>query len=62
MYVDPRDIEDIAQKIDTVMHDADLRRRLSEAGRRRKDRFNWRKSAAALMDIVTTGSPKRILC
>lgn len=62
IFVDPSDIEDIARKINAVMHDTDLRRRLSEAGRQRKDMFSWQKSTTALMNILKAECPKHIFC
>jgi glycosyltransferase involved in cell wall biosynthesis len=55
LYCNPHDIDDIAQKILSVMSNTGLRHRLSEKGHKRAANFNWRKSAAEFhKDIVET--------
>ncbi len=52
IYCDPRDIQNIADRIIAVMSDADLRRQYTELGRVRADVFTWQKSAAELYRIL----------
>jgi glycosyltransferase involved in cell wall biosynthesis len=40
-YVDPLDTQDIASTLERVLGDPDERRRLSEAGRERAQKFSW---------------------
>jgi len=52
LYCDPRNIDDIAEKIHRIMNDGDGRRRLIERGHKRAARFTWEQSAATLYHIV----------
>ena len=45
LYCDPRDRGSLAQAVEAVLSDAALRKRLSDMGRQRARRFNWRDCA-----------------
>ncbi len=46
LYCDPYDIEDIKEKIKSLLDDSDLRRQMIQRGFSRADEFDWEKSAA----------------
>ncbi len=50
-YVNPHDVEDIAEKMSEVLEDERKRRRLSENGIRQASRFSWERSARELVSI-----------
>lgn len=50
--VDPEDVDDIAAGLEKLLSDADLRKELGEAGRRRAAGFTWEKAAASTLDIL----------
>jgi glycosyltransferase involved in cell wall biosynthesis len=53
LLVAPSDIEGLANAIERLIRDADLRRRLGQAGRARVlDRFDLRKNSALLADVI----------
>lgn len=52
LYCDPYDIEDIGDKINQVLSNADLRSELVRRGLQRAREFNWDKSARKLLDII----------
>jgi glycosyltransferase involved in cell wall biosynthesis len=61
MFFDPYDPEAIADRLDSIMRDADLRGRLAAAGRRNAMRFSWNRAAAeaeALFVQIIEGSTK----
>lgn len=45
LFVDPKDVEGIAEAIGAVLDRPDLRQRLQEEGKRNLARFSWRESA-----------------
>jgi glycosyltransferase involved in cell wall biosynthesis len=52
-YVDPRDPAGLAGALAELAGDAELRRDLSERGRRRAAEFSWRRSARAHLEAYT---------
>jgi glycosyltransferase involved in cell wall biosynthesis len=52
LYFDPRDPAALAERIARVMGDAGLRAELSRRGRERAERFSWRRSAEALLEVI----------
>jgi glycosyltransferase involved in cell wall biosynthesis len=61
MFFDPDDPEAIADRLDSIMRDADLRGRLAAAGRCNAMRFSWNRAAAeaeALFVRIIEGSTK----
>jgi len=57
---DPLDPEDMARRIEEVLESDALRRRLREAGRKRSETFDWKKTAAETLsfyrDVTGAGS------
>ncbi len=53
IYTDPSDIEDIAEKMQLIISDKDLREKLIEAGRKRRVLFNWESTAEKLWEAIT---------
>jgi glycosyltransferase involved in cell wall biosynthesis len=49
LFFDPTDTEDMARAIESLLADADLRRRLAEAGRHRAQQFSWTRTAEATL-------------
>jgi glycosyltransferase involved in cell wall biosynthesis len=49
VYVDPRDVDDMARKIEQIAADEPLRTRLRDAGPAQAARFSWDKCAEATM-------------
>ena len=49
-YFDPLNIDDIAGKIENVIHDEGLRARLKDSGRERLTLFDWDKAARETLD------------
>jgi glycosyltransferase involved in cell wall biosynthesis len=52
LLVDPLDVEAIADGLERVLHDGELRARLAEAGRARAARYTWDAAAAATLDAL----------
>jgi len=52
-YVDPFNIEDIASKIFTLLHDQTYRDQQIKAGLQQADKFTWAKTAKESWDIIT---------
>jgi glycosyltransferase involved in cell wall biosynthesis len=50
--VDPRDVEAIADGLQRVLGDSELRVRLAEAGRRRAAGYTWEAGAAAALEAL----------
>ena len=61
LYCDPRDIDDVAAKIDRIMSDAALRERLIGLGRARAKLFDWQAAAREFFTVLgqLTGIAKR---
>ena len=51
LYFDPENEEEIAECLRRLLTDGDLARSLSEAGRRRARAFDWKRSAADLLEV-----------
>ena len=51
LYFDPRNVEDMAAKMNVILSDEKLRRRLTTAGKLNAGRFDWRKCAEATLEI-----------
>ena len=49
LYFDPNDVDSIANALQRVLDDAELRARLSRLGRERARRFAWTETAAATL-------------
>ena len=47
LYFEPTDVEEMARAIESLLADADLRKRLAEAGRERAKQFSWARTAEA---------------
>lgn len=47
LYFEPTDVEDMAHAIESLLADADLRKRLAEEGRERARQFSWARTAEA---------------
>lgn len=58
IYFDPYDIKDIADKIETVITNNDLRKALIAKGYERVKLYDWEKSVAKLLDIIEEVSNK----
>jgi glycosyltransferase involved in cell wall biosynthesis len=52
LYADPFSAGAIAQKIDSILNDSLLYKKLRQNGIRRATDFNWEKSAASLMETI----------
>lgn len=52
IYVDPEDVEDIAEKIETVITSPDLRRGLIEKGKKQLEKFSWEKAAKETLAVL----------
>ncbi len=51
LYVDPRDVADIAAKTAQAVEDQDVRRKLIEKGHARAREFTWRRAAEAVVKV-----------
>jgi len=51
LLFDPRDPKSVAQQMERVAGDAELRRTMAEKGRQRAGAFSWRKSAEQVLDL-----------
>lgn len=52
LYCDPYSINDMAIKLEALVADADLRRKLKVSGLRNVKRFSWKQSASRLIEII----------
>ncbi|MBD3276680.1 MAG: glycosyltransferase [Candidatus Aegiribacteria sp.] len=50
-FVDPRSVESISEGILDVANSKDLRSRMSASGLRRAEKFDWKKTAAATLEV-----------
>jgi glycosyltransferase involved in cell wall biosynthesis len=57
--VDPREVDDIARGLSAVLTDAELRERLSAAGRRRVLDFTWERCARGSLDAMAEAIRRR---
>lgn len=52
IYFDPKDVDDIAAKIEKVVKDEKLRKELIEKGKKQAAKFNWEKTAKQTLDVL----------
>ena len=52
LYCDPYDIDDIADKINTMLTDKDLRRQFIKNGLKRAEMFSWQKTAISFVRVL----------
>lgn len=52
LYVDPKNVSDIAKKIEKLIADGDLRKKLKEKGFEQVKKFSWEKTAKETLDIL----------
>ena len=52
LYVDPHNIEDIAQKIMVLIRDKEVRQSLVARGKEHVKRFSWEKAAQAHLEVI----------
>ncbi len=50
--VDPEDVDAIAGALEKLLSDAELRKKLGEAGRRRAADFTWKRAAASTLEAL----------
>jgi glycosyltransferase involved in cell wall biosynthesis len=58
VLVDPESIESIADGIQRVLEDAELRARLISAGRERSKQFQWRRCAQETLRVLEEVGPR----
>lgn len=51
VYCDPHDVEDIKYKIEIVLQDSNLQKKMSDSGLKRAKEFTWDKSAAEHVSV-----------
>jgi glycosyltransferase involved in cell wall biosynthesis len=54
LLVSPARVEEIAQAIERIVTDQDLRERLGERGLKRAQRFSWNQTCARVRDLIAT--------
>ena len=52
LYVDPENVDDIADKIEKVVSDKKLREELIEKGKKQITKFSWEKAAKETLDVL----------
>ena len=52
LYIDPYDVDDIKDKIETLISDENLQKELIEKGFKNIKRFSWEKSAEKIIEII----------
>lgn len=52
LYVDPKDYKDLANKINTIVNNNEIRNTLIEKGRKRALEFSWEKAAKEVLNIM----------
>lgn len=58
LYFDPLNEEDMAEKMEQVLHDESLREQLVAAGRERVRQYSWQRCAEATMAVYEEITPK----
>lgn len=58
LYVNPEDVNDIAEKITRVVKDKDLRKELSEKGKKQAAKFSWEKTAKETLKVLVDVAAK----
>jgi glycosyltransferase involved in cell wall biosynthesis len=59
LYFDPTATDDIAEKMETVLLQADVAQRLRQAGVKRAQEFSWEKCAAATLAVLQNVGARR---
>ena len=59
LLVDPKDVQDIANKMELLYKDETLRSKLIEAAKTQSQKFNWDKTASVLWESVMKCVAKR---
>ena len=54
LYFDPKDIKDMAEKIDSVISDESLRKDLIQKGQRQLKKYSWEKTAQETLDVYNS--------
>ena len=54
LYVDPKNVEDIAEKIKKILEDKNLRMDMVKKGHEQIKKFSWEKSAKQTLSILET--------
>lgn len=52
LYVDPKDVKDISEKLDKVISDPKLRKEMIEKGQQQVKNFSWEKSAKEALAVL----------
>jgi len=52
LYVDPLDVKDIADKIEEVLSDKELRKKMIEKGKKQIEKFSWEKAAKETLEVL----------
>ena len=52
LYVDPKDVQDIAKKLEKVLSDSKLRSEMVEKGKKQVQKFSWEKTARQTLAIL----------
>lgn len=53
LYFNPTDADELKHVIETVLHDEELRKRLSSYGRERAKKYTWQNCATGVIDVYT---------
>ncbi len=54
LMVDPYNIDDLAQGLETLLTDHNLRRQLIERGLKQAEKFNWETAAEKLLNVISS--------
>ena len=57
LVVEQKDVKGAREAIQRLLHDRELRERLISAGLETVKAWDWRRSAAAMLDLITDGQP-----
>ena len=52
VYFDPQSVDDIAQKLETVIGDEKLRAEMTEKGYNQIKKFSWEKTARKALEVL----------
>ncbi len=58
VYIDPEDVSDISDKLVKVVNDKNLRKELSEKGKKQATKFNWEKTAKETLKVLVDVAAK----
>jgi glycosyltransferase involved in cell wall biosynthesis len=53
LYVNPQNVEDIKERLESIINDQELRLRLIEKGYEQVKKFSWEKTAKETLDVLT---------